>query len=73
MEVNMSGQFLWIVGGILFFLLGIRIVRPVDRGLIEFLGKYVRTAEPGFHWSQDRQQRKAAWKLAKSHKHHYRT
>jgi regulator of protease activity HflC (stomatin/prohibitin superfamily) len=30
--------------------LGIRIVRPTHRGLIERLGKYNRFAEPGFHW-----------------------
>lgn len=29
---------------------GIRIVRPMSRGLIERLGKYNRFAEPGFHW-----------------------
>jgi regulator of protease activity HflC (stomatin/prohibitin superfamily) len=29
---------------------GIRIVRPTHRGLIERLGKYIRFAEPGFHW-----------------------
>jgi regulator of protease activity HflC (stomatin/prohibitin superfamily) len=33
-----------------FFLIGIRIVRPTHRGLIERLGKYVRFANPGFHW-----------------------
>ncbi|MFH1767904.1 MAG: SPFH domain-containing protein [Candidatus Omnitrophota bacterium] len=32
------------------FLLGIRIVRPTHRGLIERLGKYNRFANPGFHW-----------------------
>lgn len=32
------------------FLLGIRIIRPTNRGLIEFLGKYSRFAGPGFHW-----------------------
>lgn len=32
------------------FFLGIRIVRPTNRGLIERLGKYNRFAEPGFHW-----------------------
>jgi len=32
------------------FLLGIRIVRPTERGLIEFLGKYRRFGNPGFHW-----------------------
>ena len=33
-----------------WFLLGIRIVRPTHRGLIERLGKYKRFANPGFHW-----------------------
>jgi regulator of protease activity HflC (stomatin/prohibitin superfamily) len=32
------------------FFSGIRIVRPTNRGLIERLGKYVRFAQPGFHW-----------------------
>jgi len=32
------------------FLLGIRIVRPTHRGLIERLGRYQRFAMPGFHW-----------------------
>ena len=35
---------------ILFFLSGIRIVRPTHRGLVERLGKYNRFAEPGFTW-----------------------
>ncbi len=34
----------------LFFLLGIRIIRPTERGLIERLGKYHNFANPGFHW-----------------------
>lgn len=33
-----------------FFLIGIRIVRPTHRGLIETLGKYTGYAQPGFHW-----------------------
>lgn len=33
-----------------FFLLGIRIVRPTEKMLIETLGKYSRTAEQGFSW-----------------------
>lgn len=33
-----------------FILMGIRIVRPTHRGLVERLGKYNRFAEPGFHW-----------------------
>jgi len=35
---------------ILFFLSGIRIIRPTHRGLIERLGKYKRFGSPGFHW-----------------------
>jgi regulator of protease activity HflC (stomatin/prohibitin superfamily) len=35
---------------VLIFLLGIRIVRPTHRGLIERLGKYKQFAGPGFHW-----------------------
>jgi regulator of protease activity HflC (stomatin/prohibitin superfamily) len=42
---------LWIGALILlFFLVGIRIVRPTHRALVERLGKYNRFAEPGFHW-----------------------
>lgn len=32
------------------FLAGIRIVRPTHRGFVEWLGKYHRFANPGFHW-----------------------
>lgn len=32
------------------FLSGIRIVRPVERGLIETLGRYSSFAQPGFNW-----------------------
>jgi regulator of protease activity HflC (stomatin/prohibitin superfamily) len=35
---------------VLLFLVGIRIVRPTQRGLIERLGKYHNFANPGFHW-----------------------
>ncbi|HNX23593.1 MAG TPA: SPFH domain-containing protein [Spirochaetota bacterium] len=35
---------------LIIFFSGIRIVRPTHRGLIERLGKYVRFAQPGFHW-----------------------
>ena len=46
------------ITGIIVFLLftllvglsGIRIIRPTERGLIEFLGKYNRFATPGFNW-----------------------
>ncbi len=43
--------YLWIIGIVVFiFLLGIRIVRPTHRGLVERLGKYNRFAMPGFNW-----------------------
>jgi len=35
---------------VLLFFIGIRIVRPMARGLVERLGKYHHFAEPGFHW-----------------------
>lgn len=35
---------------VVIFFLGIRIVRPTHRGLIERLGKYSRFASPGFNW-----------------------
>jgi len=45
---------MWVWGSIIFaiivFFMGIRIVRPTHRGLIERLGKYSRFAEPGFSW-----------------------
>ena len=33
-----------------FFAAGIKIVRPVEAGIVEFLGKYSRTASAGFNW-----------------------
>lgn len=35
---------------IFVFTSGVRIVRPVENGIIEFLGKYTRTASAGFNW-----------------------
>ena len=35
---------------IFVFTSGVRIVRPVENGIIEFLGKYTRTAGAGFNW-----------------------
>jgi regulator of protease activity HflC (stomatin/prohibitin superfamily) len=44
----------WIVLGAAFvvvlFLIGIRVVRPTTRGLVERMGKYRRFANPGFNW-----------------------
>ncbi len=35
---------------VVFFIIGVRIIRPTHRGLIERFGKYKSFAEPGFHW-----------------------
>ena len=35
---------------ILFFVSGIRILRPTERGVVEFLGKYSKTSSAGFSW-----------------------
>ncbi len=44
-------MFYFIGAAVLFlFLIGIRIVRPTHRALVERLGKYNRFAHPGFHW-----------------------
>ncbi|UZR99960.1 SPFH domain-containing protein [Chondrinema litorale] len=39
-----------IISILVIFLLGVRIVRPTHKGLIERLGKYRKLAQPGFHW-----------------------
>jgi regulator of protease activity HflC (stomatin/prohibitin superfamily) len=39
-----------IIPVVLLFFMGIRIVRPTQKGLIERLGKYHNFANPGFHW-----------------------
>lgn len=44
-------DYLFIILPIIVILyLGIRIVRPTHKGLIERLGKFQKLAEPGFHW-----------------------
>jgi len=35
---------------VVFFGLGIKIIRPVEVGIVEFLGRYSRTATAGFNW-----------------------
>ena len=41
----------WIIlAVVLIFFMGIRIIRPTSRGLVERLGKYQRFAVPGFNW-----------------------
>jgi regulator of protease activity HflC (stomatin/prohibitin superfamily) len=34
----------------IIFILGIKIIRPIEVGIIEFLGRYTRTATSGFNW-----------------------
>jgi regulator of protease activity HflC (stomatin/prohibitin superfamily) len=46
----MGNLYFLIAIALVLFFLGIRIVRPTHRGLVERLGKYVRFANPGFHW-----------------------
>lgn len=46
----MNSMYLLIGVAIFIFLIGIRIVRPTHRGLIERLGKYHRFASAGFNW-----------------------
>lgn len=48
MEVFLSFPIIGLA--ILIFFMGIRIVRPTHRGLVERFGKYKRFAEPGFNW-----------------------
>ena len=61
----------WIMPFLIFlifiFLIGIRIVRPTEKGLIERLGKYKKTAEQGFHWiiPRIRKSKKAAGTIDK--------
>ena len=48
----METQIVLIIAGplLVIFFLGVKIVRPTHRGLIERLGRYIKFAEPGFHW-----------------------
>jgi regulator of protease activity HflC (stomatin/prohibitin superfamily) len=39
-----------VIIAVVIFFMGIRIVRPTHRGLIERFGKYSRFASPGFNW-----------------------
>jgi regulator of protease activity HflC (stomatin/prohibitin superfamily) len=52
-EIGTSINGLYIFAGIFvlfIFLIGIRLVRPTNRALVERLGKYHRFAHPGFNW-----------------------
>ena len=52
-EIGSSMNSIYIFAGIFcffIFLIGIRLVRPTNRALVERLGKYHRFADPGFNW-----------------------
>ena len=46
----MNILYLILIVAVVIFFMGIRIVRPTHRGLIERFGKYNRFANPGFNW-----------------------
>jgi len=46
----MNIYYLFILLGVLIFARGIKIIRPVEVGIIEFLGRYQKTASAGFNW-----------------------
>ena len=50
MDSTVSVLLLIVGAAVLVFLMGIRIVRPTNRGLIERLGRYRRFAKWGFNW-----------------------
>jgi len=51
MESALFGLLIFPAGLLIFFFIsGMRVLRPTQRGLIERLGKYRSYAEPGFHW-----------------------
>jgi regulator of protease activity HflC (stomatin/prohibitin superfamily) len=50
MDPTMFIPLLVVAAAVIVFLMGIRIVRPTHRGLIERLGKYRRFAKSGFNW-----------------------
>lgn len=45
-----SASYLAVIVVIVIFALGVRIIRPTHRGVIERLGKYSRFVTPGFYW-----------------------
>jgi regulator of protease activity HflC (stomatin/prohibitin superfamily) len=49
--LSMPGWFSFtVIFSITVFFLGIRIIRPTQRGVKERLGKYSKYCKPGFHW-----------------------
>lgn len=52
MESSTSVNWYIIIAAVIIFIfiLGMRIIRPTHRGLVERLGRYHRFAHPGFNW-----------------------
>jgi regulator of protease activity HflC (stomatin/prohibitin superfamily) len=50
MDPTLMTLFFVVAAAVIIFLMGIRIVRPTHRGLVERLGKYRRFANRGFNW-----------------------
>ena len=48
--MNYPLPLVFVVAAVVLFFMGVRIVRPTHRGLIERLGKYNRFASQGFNW-----------------------
>jgi len=48
--VNINIWYIIVFVLLVIFGFGVRVVRPVEQGLIETLGKYSRTADQGFQW-----------------------
>ena len=42
--------FLVVFFGLIVFASGVKIIRPVEVGIVEFLGRYSKTASAGFNW-----------------------
>ena len=45
-----NGILVIVIFVIIWFLIGLRTIRPREKGLIERFGKYKKTAEQGLHW-----------------------
>jgi len=48
--ININIVYIIVFVILVIFGLGVKIVRPIEQGLIETLGKYSRTAQQGFQW-----------------------
>jgi regulator of protease activity HflC (stomatin/prohibitin superfamily) len=44
------GYIIFVLFLFIVFAMGVKIVRPVEVGVVEFLGRYTRTAGSGFNW-----------------------